>query len=197
MAVGPLILLRGRALMVDARLRDHLWLLIPGTAYWLYQLWAFTLLGDYEAKWEYPRAVHAPSVFPAVTLPTWLMIGGCVARVFVLRRRYIVWLKDNHAENEPFDPAWQRHLILIVKIAVSIWYEFDYIQSFGWDFVALFFIFVIALEALLGIHQTFPKMAQASPPIEPNQEPAPLVRQGAPHSSRRQRHNTVLKSNPG
>ncbi|MEL6485570.1 MAG: helix-turn-helix domain-containing protein, partial [Pseudomonadota bacterium] len=174
--LGPLILIHAHSLMVGPPTRVHLWLLAPGMAYWLYQFWAFTMLGDAEAKWAYGRAFHAPYVFPVVTALTWAMLAGCVAYVFVLRRRYIAWLKDNHADNEPFDPTWLRHFVAIAvaatvywigKSAVSIWYELGFFQNFAWDFIALFVVFLIALEALVGIHQRFPKMA-----LDPAPEPS-------------------------
>ncbi|MEM6857206.1 MAG: AraC family transcriptional regulator [Pseudomonadota bacterium] len=168
--LGPLIFLHSYALMVGKPERRHLTLLAPGFMYWLYQLWAFTLLGDAEAKWAYGRAVHHPYVFPFVTALTWVMIAGCIAAAFVLRRRYVTWLHDNRADNDPFDPTWLSHLMMMViaaslywigKSAISIWYQFDYFENFAWDFLALFFVFVIALEALVGIDRAFPKMNQS------------------------------------
>lgn len=47
---GPAIALHCRALMVTGPTRAYWWLLLPGIAYWLYQLWAFTMLGDYRQK---------------------------------------------------------------------------------------------------------------------------------------------------
>ena len=105
------------------------------------------MLGDAEAKWEYNRAVHYPYVFPFVTALTWVMIAGCIAAAYLLRRDYVVWLRDNHADNDPFDPTWLLHLVLmaiaggaywIAKSAISIWYQFDYFEDFAWDFLALF-----------------------------------------------------------
>lgn len=181
--LGPLIFLHAHALMVGSTRRRHLWLLVPGVVYWLYQLWAFTMLGDGDAKSAYWRSVYQPYVFPAVTASTWAMIAGCVLSVFALRRRYVDWLRDNHTDNEHFDPAWLRHFVLmaiagsiywIAKSAVSIWYQFDYFESFAWDFIALFLVFLIALEALLGIHQPFPKMAQPGFDDELEAQPIPV-----------------------
>ncbi|MEL7189678.1 MAG: AraC family transcriptional regulator [Pseudomonadota bacterium] len=179
--LGPLIFLHAYALMVGPPRRRHLWLLAPGIIYWLYQVWAFTMLGDAQAKWAYTRSVHVPFVFPFVTAMTWVMILGCVAAVFILRRRYIEWLRNNHADNEPFDPKWLRHFILmtaaisvywIVKSAIEIWFQFDYFERFAWDFAALFWVFLIALEALVGIHQPFPKMVKADSQTEALPEPS-------------------------
>jgi len=175
--LGPLILIHAHSLMVGPPSRFHFGLLAPGVVYWLYQLWAFTMLGDAEAKWAYGRAVHAPYVFPVVTAATWVMLAGCVAYVFVLRRRYIAWLRDNRADGEPFDPTWLRHLVAMAaavtlywigKSAASIWYKFDFFESFAWDIIALFAVFVIALEALVGIDQSFPRMG-----LQPLDEPHP------------------------
>lgn len=180
--LGPLLFLHAYGLMVGTPQRRHLWLLAPGLLYWLYQLWAFTMLGDAEAKWAYGRAVHAPFVFPFVTALTWLMIAGCIVSVFLLRRRYVAWLRENHADNEPFDPTWLKHLVVmafaasiywIVKSAIAIWNEFDFFENFAWDFIALFLIFVIALEALVGINRPFPKMIEATAEPDPVAEPSP------------------------
>lgn len=181
--LGPLILLHAEALMVGSLNRRRLWLLAPGLLYFVYQIWAFTTLGDAEAKWAYARTVHAPYVFPAVTALTWALIAGCVGYAFIVRRRYIAWLRDNQADAEPFDPTWLRHLIAmaigasiywIAKSAISIWYRFDYFENFAWDFIGLFLVFVIALEALVGIHQPFPKMST------PRDEPEALADTPAP-----------------
>lgn len=180
--LGPLIFLHAHALMVGTPRRHHLWLLAPGALYWLYQLWAFTMLGDAQAKWAYGRTVHGPYVFPVVTGLTWIFMVACVASVLALRRRYVAWLRDNRADNEPFDPIWLRQLTLmaiaaatywIAKSAIAIWYEFDFFESFLWDFVALLLVFVIALEALVGIHQPFPKMVQEGSEVDPAAEPLP------------------------
>lgn len=167
--LGPLIFHHAHALMVGTPRSRHFLLLAPGAFYWLYQLWAFTMLGDAEAKWAYGRSIHGPYVFPVVTGLTWILMVGCVVSVFNLRRRYAAWLRDNHADNEPFDPIWLRHLTLmamaaatywIAKSAIAIWYDFDFFESFIWDFIALLLVFIIALEALVGINQPFPKMVQ-------------------------------------
>lgn len=180
--LGPLIFLHAHALMVGTPQRWHLGLLAPGALYWFYQLWAFTMLGDAQAKWAYTRAVHSPYVSPAVTALTWALIAGCVFGAFRLRRRYAVWLRDNHADNEAFDPTWLRLLIMmaiaasvywIAQSAIAIWYEFDYFQSFALDLIALFLVFVIALEALLGLHQAFPKKAEDAAGTDPVADPMP------------------------
>ncbi|MEM1197243.1 MAG: helix-turn-helix domain-containing protein [Pseudomonadota bacterium] len=180
--LGPLIVLHARALMVQSAQRGYTWLLAPGVVYWFYQLWAFSMLGGYEAKWAYNRAIHLPYVFPAVTGLTWVMIAGCVAYVWFLHRRYTAWLADNHSAKDRFDPTWLRHFILmaiaasgywIAKSAISIWLQFDYFQNFVWDVMALFFVFVIALEAQVGIHQKFPKMMEIKPETQAANAPPP------------------------
>lgn len=180
--LGPLIALHAHALMIGPPNRAHLWWLAPGVVYWFYQLWAFTMLGEAEAKWAYIRAIDAPFVFPVVTAATWALLLGSVIYVFALRRRYLVWLIDNHADSEPFDPTWLAHLVWImggaslywiVKSALSIWYAFDYFESFWWDFAGMFLVFIIALEALAGIHQSFPKMVEMSSSSEDVEEPIP------------------------
>lgn len=99
-----------------------------------------------------------------------------------LRRRYMSWLKDNHADNERFDPSWLLHLVVlgiaasvywIANTIVSIRLDFDFFENFAWDFIALLIVFVIALEALVGIHQRFPKMEAQSGAAHDEPVPAP------------------------
>lgn len=167
--LGPLLVFHARALMIEGALRPYFWLLMPGVLYWVYQLWAFTMLGDYREKWAYNDAVHEPLVVPFVNIATYTLIGGCVVYVALLRRRYLLWLQDTQSDDEPFDASWLLHLVVLMVIAtlywiikgsVTAWRRFDYFESFPWDFAAMMMIFVIALEALVKLHQPFPKMAQ-------------------------------------
>ena len=178
--LGPLLVLHARTLMIEGALRPYLWLLAPGVLYGLYQLWAFTMLGDYRAKWAYNDAVHEPLVLPLVNLLTYALIAGCVAYVALLRRRYLRWLQDTQSDDEPFDASWLLHLVVlmaiatlywIIKASVTAWLQFDYFESYPWDFAALLMIFIIALEALVKLHQPFPKMPEVGAAEETAPEP--------------------------
>lgn len=179
--LGPLIVLHARALLVEGGARRFLWLFAPGAVYFAYQIWAFAMLGDYRAKWAYVEAVHLPFVAPVANVATCALILSCVVYVAHLRRRYLEWLKDTQSDDEPFDASWLLHLVVlmgaatlywIVKTVVSSSLEFDFFESFPWDFAALLMVFVIALEALVGLHQPFPKMSQSGDTGEPIAEPA-------------------------
>ncbi len=168
--LGPAIALHGRSLMMDNPDKRLVWMFAPGAAYMLYQLWAFTMLGDYRAKWAFNNAVHEPFIFPAAMLLAWAITVGCLAYVWRLRVRYLDWLKDNRSDDDRFSPAWLTHLVVLSGVAAIFWtieftasqvFGFNYFDVFIWDFIALFAVFIITLEALSGIDRSFPKMRES------------------------------------
>lgn len=167
--LGPAIALHGRSLMIGRSDKRLLWLLAPGILYLLYQLWAFTMLGDYRAKWAFNDAVHEPYVFPAAMILAWVMAAACLIYVWRLRARYLEWLKHNRSDDDRFSPAWLTHLVLLAAVSALFWaievtaaqvLDYNYFEIFIWDFIALFAVFIITLEALAGIDRPFPKMAE-------------------------------------
>ncbi len=166
---GPAIALHTRELILGPQPRRSLWLFAPGMAYWLYQLWAFTMLGDYRAKWAFTAAVHDPFVYPIVMTIAFVLAAVCLVHVVRLQRRYVAWLEDHRSDDENFKPKWIMHLsILSALVAVfwacefilARWFGYSYAQVFLWDFLALFAVFVISLEALAGIDREYPKMTE-------------------------------------
>jgi len=167
--LGPAIALHARALMLEARNPKLAWLFVPGVLYLLYQLWAFTMLGDYREKWAFNNAVHEPYVFPAAMTLAWVMVVVALVDVWRLRSRYLEWLIHNRSDDDHFSPAWLTHLVVLAGIAGVFWaidvtaaqvLDYNYFELFLWDFTALFAVFIIALEALAGIDRPFPKMRE-------------------------------------
>lgn len=164
---GPAIAFHARALMVKEREIRLLWLFAPGVAYLMYQLWAFTMLGDYRSKWAFNDAVHEPYIYPLAMIASWVLIAGSLIYVWRLRTRYLVWLAQNRSDDEQFTPIWLTHLVYLaaatgvfyaLESASAQWLGLNYSEIFIWDFIALFAIFVIALEALASVDRPFPKM---------------------------------------
>jgi AraC-like DNA-binding protein len=168
--LGPAIALHARTLMVGQHDPKAVWLLVPGVLYLLYQLWAFTMLGDYEAKWAFNDAVHEPYVFPVAMALAWIMVGVSLIYTWRLRASYLEWLKHNRSDDDHFSPAWLAHLVVLAGVAGVFWaievtvaraLGLSYAEAFLWDFLALFAVFIITLEALAGIDRPFPKMPSA------------------------------------
>ncbi len=179
---GPAIALHARALMLDSADRRIWWLFVPGIIYWLYQLWAFTMLGDYRQKWAFNDAVHEPYILPVAIIGSWILAAGCLVYVWRLRTRYLQWLKDHHSDDERFSPVWLTHVVALAAIVGVFWViknafsrlmNASYFDVFIWEFIALFAIFVIVLEALAGIDHPFPKMrSEGESEGEKSSEPA-------------------------
>ncbi|MEM1052083.1 MAG: AraC family transcriptional regulator [Pseudomonadota bacterium] len=164
---GPAIAMHGRALMIKGSSRRILWLFLPGVFYLIYQFWAFTMLGDYRAKWAFNDAIHEPYIFPVAMIVAWVLVGGCLFYVWRLRSQYLEWLKHNRSDDDRFSPAWLTHLIVLAALAGLFWaievtiaqaLNLSYFDIFLWNFIALFAVFIITLEALSGIDRPFPKM---------------------------------------
>ncbi|MEM1412904.1 MAG: AraC family transcriptional regulator [Pseudomonadota bacterium] len=179
---GPLIVLHARTLMLNEPLGRWRWLLMPGLVYWLYQLWAFTALGDYRAKWAFNDAVHEPYVVPTVLMGSLVLTFWGLTEVWRLRRRYLGWLADNRSDDDAFEPVWLTHLVLIGTPLAVIWaidsllglaFDLSYFDRYWSDMVTLFLLFFITVEALARLQGPYPKMdALAEPPSAPSPEPA-------------------------
>lgn len=172
---GPLIYLHARALMLGGSPRRSLWLLLPGVVYWLYQLWAFTLLGDYRSKWAFNDAVHEPYIVPLVMAIGFGLAIWALVMVWRINTQYRDWLDRNRADGEQFRPVWLTHFVWLGVPLVLIWalenvsgqyFGFDYFDRYWADFALLLLLFVITLEALARIQQPFPKMVQTETETE-------------------------------
>ena len=164
---GPLLYLHARQLMMGAVPLSHYWLLAPGALNWLYQLWAFTMLGDYRAKWAYNDTFHEPVIVPLVTVGALALAAWAFWAIWRIRQRYLEWLGANRSDGDDFDPTWVTHSVLLglglailwtVEFAISKITQGDYFSAFWWDIAGLFIVLILSLEALARILQPFPKM---------------------------------------
>ena len=189
---GPLLYFHARCLMSDEPLGRLRWLLLPGIAYWFYQLWAFTALGDYRAKWAFNDAFHEPVIVPLVLVTSAVLIVAALIGLLRLRTRYLAWLDDHLADGDRFDPVWLKHLFIASIPLAGLWIldnaigpvlDLSYYDRFWADFAALFLLFFIAAEALARIQASFPKMplkaeaAQAKTVDEAEHTPARIETQ--------------------
>ena len=164
---GPLLFLHARALMEGGPAGRWLWLLLPGAVFWLYQVWAFLFLGGYENKWAFNDSFHEPYIVPLVYAVGLSLAVWALAMIWRMRGRYLLWLVDHRSDDDLFDPAWLTHFLMIGIPLVVVWaaenllgqyFGFSYYDRFWADFLGLFLLFVIAMEALVRIRQSFPKM---------------------------------------
>lgn len=164
---GPLLYLHARQLMIGhASLADYA-LLVPGVVHWLYELWAFTMLGDYRAKWAFNDAFHEPYIVPLVQFCAFALGAWAFWTVWRMRRMYIEWLDANRSDSDHFEPRWITHILFIGTATVLVWgvdlgvsyvRGLSYLQQFWWDVLVLFLIMLLSFEALARLDQPFPKM---------------------------------------
>ncbi|EAQ28027.1 transcriptional regulator araC family protein [Erythrobacter sp. NAP1] len=164
---GPLLLFHARQLLDGAAPRGQYWLLAPGAIYWLYQLWAFTMLGDYRAKWAFNDAVHEPFVVPLVMVTAIALSAWSLWEILRMRRGYKAWLDANRSDGDDFEPTWIGHFIVLGVVAAAIWaletalylsLGLSYVDAFWWDLAVLAAIMLLSLEALTRLTQPYPKM---------------------------------------
>lgn len=164
---GPLLLFHARQLMAGIAPPSQFLLLVPGSIYWLYQVWAFTMLGDYRAKWAFNDAYHEPYVVPIVNAGAIALGAWAFIEISRMRGKYIAWLQANRSDGDDFEPTWIRHFLFLGIAAAMIWlletlvflnFSLTYFDAFWWDIAALFFVMLLSLEALARINQPYPKM---------------------------------------
>ncbi len=178
--LGPLVYLHARALMLGEPNGRLWWLLVPGAVYWLYQLWAFLFLGDYQAKWAFNEAVHYPYVLPVVFYAGLGLMVWALFAIWRMRTRYLAWLQDHHSDDDAFNPAWLTHLIAIGVPLVVVWslenflgrmIGLNYVERFWAEFSVFVLLFFVSTEALARIQRPYPKM------VEPQGTAAPRGRE--------------------
>ena len=164
---GPLLLFHARQLMDGVVPSGQYWLLAPGGIYWLYQLWAFTALGDYRAKWAFNDAFHEPYIVPLVSVGALALTAWSLWEVWRMCRRYQRWLDANRSDGDDFEPIWIVHLLILVLVASVIWaaetiiylgFGLSYASAFWWDLAVLVAVMFLSLEALARLTQPYPKM---------------------------------------
>lgn len=164
---GPLLYLHARQLMIGHLSFSSYGLLIPGAVHWIYELCAFTMLGDYRAKWAYNDAFHEPYIVPLTQVCAFALGAWAFWTVWRLRATYLEWLDANRSDSDIFEPRWITHILLIGTATVVIWgvdlgvsyiRGLSYVQQFWWDVLVLFLVMLLSFEALARLDQPFPKM---------------------------------------
>jgi len=172
---GPLFYIHAHTLMKGPVRRVRLYqLLAPGFVYWLYQIWAFTSLGDYTAKWRYNDAIHEPYISPLVFLLSIALGVGALIAVYRMKKDYDVWIDNRRADGPSFSPVWLIHflylallllIILGLEYGLGLAFGLDYFQRYWATFGSLIIVHVLTLSAFAQIQFPFPKMdaAEAEP----------------------------------
>ena len=177
---GPLLYFHAHALMVGPPPQQARWLLLPGVVYWLYQLWAFTCLGDYRSKWAFNDSVHDPIVVPIVIVVSVALTLWSLVKIWQMRGRYLEWLEANRSDDDVFRPVWLTRFMLIAVPLAALWIlentvgpalGLNYFERFWIDFVLLFFVYLLVADALAHIRAPYPKMVPASGGAAPELEP--------------------------
>ena len=177
--LGPLLWLHARALMCEDGAGRHVGWLAPGAAYWCYQLWAFTSLGDYRNKWAFNDAWHEPYVVPVVFAVSSVLAIGALVATWRLHRRYAAWLAERRSDDMDFRPVWLVHLVVAVTAFAALltaqfllgrFFGYSYFDRYWVDFAAMLVVFVIAVEALVHMQRRYPKMPAEQAAPEPATE---------------------------
>ncbi len=179
--LGPLLWLHVRTLMLEPSPRQQYWWLLPGAVYWLYQVWAFTALGDYRAKWAFNDQWHQSYIVPVVFAGSLALGVAALVKSWRLHRRYAQWLARSQGDNLEFRPVWLIHLIVLagaygalsaIEYLLDVFLNYDYYDRYWVDFAAMFVIFIIAVEALVNMQRRYPKMPLSAPDeLETEEEP--------------------------
>ncbi|MFK8013835.1 MAG: helix-turn-helix transcriptional regulator [Gammaproteobacteria bacterium] len=127
---GPLMYLHAHTLMRKTPIGRRWWLLAPGALQVLYDLWAFTTLGDYRAKWAYTAAVHDPYIAPLQMAVSIALALGCAVATWRLLRRYRHYLRTTQSVAVELDPSWLSRFLITVGIALSVWISFEAVNQF-------------------------------------------------------------------
>lgn len=169
--MAPALYFHTFALTTGKPLGMRWWLLAPGILYWLYQVWAFSFLGDHLAKWEYSGRIHVPFVLPVYYVTALGLLTVSLWLSWRQYRRYRNWLAQNRSDDDDFDPVWIKHLIFLSAASAFIWLaaklagwflDFGYYDLFLADFAALAIMCAIAVEALVRMQKPFPKIRDSS-----------------------------------
>ncbi|MFK8052541.1 MAG: helix-turn-helix domain-containing protein [Woeseiaceae bacterium] len=113
---GPLLYLHAHSLMKGSPFGWRLWLLLPGILQTAYYTSAFTMLGDYRAKWDYTEAFHLPYIDPVETAVALGLMAFAIWRIFQMNRVYRVFLENTQSAAE-FRPTWLPRLLLAIVVA--------------------------------------------------------------------------------
>ena len=169
--LGPLLYFHAFRLMRDEPAGWRWALFVPGVLQLLYYLGAFFLIGegwqDYEAKWAFNNAVHAPYILKIESLGS---IALFIFALFVcaqMIKRYRNYLEQTHSQALDFDPQWLRYMLIGLALALGLYiaaelYAFWRPQNYRGSFYILILILFVsvwlALNAVFRLSKPFPKM---------------------------------------
>ena len=169
--LGPLLYLHADRLMRGGQYGWRKLLFIPGIIQIAYYSWAFFGLGDYQAKWAYNKAVHAPFVVPVESLfEISFIILGFIA-IWRLKKRYNNFLQDTSSAAMDYDPIWLRHMVIAVGLAGGIYAVLEVINAinpisynaaFPFQVLIMTILAWLALDAAWRLSKPFPKLRSSS-----------------------------------
>jgi len=166
--IGPLIYLHAYRLMQDGPLGWRKWIIVPGLIQTTYYVWAFTMLGDYKAKWAYNSAIHSPYIGPVETVLGVAFIIIAIIAVFRLMRRYNHFLTATQSAAIEFRPDWLRYLLVAIigagivfaglEITPFFIKDVSYVAEFPAQILMTVIIAWAGFEAIARTNADFPKM---------------------------------------
>ncbi|MFK7888101.1 MAG: helix-turn-helix domain-containing protein [Gammaproteobacteria bacterium] len=176
---GPLIYFHAHALIRKTPLGWRWWLLAPGVVQLVYYIWAFTSLGDYQAKWRFTDVFHDPYILPvqlSVSLGLTLMCGVATWRMI---RRYRRFLAETQSVAAELDPSWLTRFLGAMSVAILCWLGYEVVDFFNGPlsyrarypmFLVIGALFLwMGIEALARIRMSF--VALGEPDVERVLEP--------------------------
>ena len=170
--LGPLMMVHAHRLMSSDPLGWKAWLFLPGAVQFLYNLIAFTSLGDgpldHEAKFAFTRAVHLPYIVPVESVLGMALIGLAIIVIWRQRSRYLIFLEQTQSAARDYDPVWIRNFIIALAICGALWIGQEsahliFAMSYGTAFPYLVLIMCViawlAMDAAWRLTDAFPKMS--------------------------------------
>ena len=138
-----------------------------------YYLIAFLFLGDYQNKWDFNRAVHAPFVEPLIILATLFLAIICIWLTLSLIHRYRSFLAETESAARDFDPVWLVWVFGLLGLAALVWLslglivlvnpDISYLAAYPFHLVVMIIFAVLGFAVISRINETFPKIVTAAP----------------------------------
>lgn len=172
---GPLLYLHADRLMRSGPVGWRIYLFIPGLVQFIYYLWAFFGLGDYQQKWAYNKSFHAPYILPIESAIEVVLILFAFVMIWRQVGRYRHYLRFTSSAAVDYDPNWLRNILAALFVGGSVYVALEVanaIKSLSYYAVFPFQVFIMLVLSWLAIDATwrlikpFPKIAS-----EPTQMP--------------------------
>ncbi len=168
---GPLLYLHADRLMMNRPLGWRRWLLLPGVLQTIYYTWAFTQLGDYQAKWDYEAAIHRPYIEPVETVLGLALMVFAIVAIFRMVGRYRAFLNNTQSAAADFEPVWLTRLMTAMILAGLLFAALEVVPLLvgGMSYISIYPLQVLltavvawlGLQALAQTTVAFPKMPDA------------------------------------